>query len=123
MRETIGDLLEALLQPWRPAAIVLQAVPASRPRALQASSAARKMAELRKAGGHVPSAPRRGILLMLSTSWRRVEMGSNRITCHGVWRKGTRRQAPRRNRSGDTCWTRPFPGHLYAAMNRSGRAL
>jgi hypothetical protein len=123
MRDTIDGFLEAILMSWQRTADAVHAIPVWRPRATRAASAARETNASRKRGGQVLSAPRRGVHLMLTASWRRVEMGSNRITCHGIWRKGTRRSAPRPNRSGDTCWTRPFPGDLYTAMRRPEQAL
>jgi hypothetical protein len=123
MRDTIDDFLQAILMPWQRTADAVHAAPGSCARATRAASAAREMTGSRKRGGQVLSVPRRGVQLMLTASWRRVEMGCNRITCHGVWRKGTRRFSPRPNRSGDTCWTRPFPGDLYAAMRRPEQAL
>lgn len=40
-------------------------------------------------------------------AWRRIEMGTNHIACFGVWRRGTRRQAERVNRSNSTRWHMP----------------
>jgi hypothetical protein len=34
-------------------------------------------------------------------------MGTNHIACFGVWRRGTRRQADRPNRTGTTRWHMP----------------
>jgi hypothetical protein len=35
-------------------------------------------------------------------------MGTNRISCLGVWKAGTRREAVRANRMGATDWHRPY---------------
>ncbi len=37
-------------------------------------------------------------------------MGNNHIACFGIWRRGTRRQAERSNRSGLTRWHMPYRG-------------
>ncbi len=50
---------------------------------------------------------RRGSLTSEDAVWRRCEMGTNHIASFGVWRRGTRRQAERLNRSGITRWHRP----------------
>jgi hypothetical protein len=42
-----------------------------------------------------------------ANEWRRTEMGTNHIACFGIWRRGTRRQAERMNRSGITRWHKP----------------
>jgi hypothetical protein len=40
-------------------------------------------------------------------AWRRIEMGTNHIACFGVWRRGSRRQAARVNRTNSTRWHMP----------------
>lgn len=50
---------------------------------------------------------RRGTLTAPWSVWRRTEMGTNHIACFGVWRRGTRRQAERLNRTGTTRWHMP----------------
>jgi len=67
---------------------------------------------------------RRGSLTTEKASWRRCEMGTNHIACFGVWRRGTRRQAERRNRSGITRWHMPhrsgdhFAGARHDVVNQ-----
>ncbi|HEY0303049.1 MAG TPA: hypothetical protein VGC36_17005 [Rhizomicrobium sp.] len=53
---------------------------------------------------------RRGRKAAQGAVWRRTEMGSNHIACFGVWRRGTRRQAVRTDRSGTTRWHMPHQG-------------
>ncbi len=53
---------------------------------------------------------RRGSLTAPPATWRRCEMGTNHIACFGIWRRGTRRQAERRNRAGLTRWHMPHRG-------------
>jgi hypothetical protein len=53
---------------------------------------------------------RRGALTAPRAAWRRTELGTNHIACFGVWRRGTRRQAERRNRAGTTRWQMPHRG-------------
>lgn len=66
---------------------------------------------------------RRGSAAALNSLWRRCEMGTNAIACFGVWRKGSRRTAPRLNRKGDTRWHRPKraagrPGTFFERSRR-----
>ncbi len=69
---------------------------------------------------------RRGSLVAVDTVWRRCETGTNHIACFGVWRRGTRRQAERLNRSGITRWHMPrrgganfvLPGARHDAINQ-----
>jgi len=69
---------------------------------------------------------RRGSLTTEDAVWRRCEMGTNHIACFGVWRRGTRRQAERLNRSGITRWHMPhqgganfvLPGARHDAINQ-----
>jgi len=56
----------------------------------------------------LPSRERRGVLGWMPSAWRRGAMGPNRISCLGVWKTGTRREAVRINRMGDTDWRRPY---------------
>lgn len=58
----------------------------------------------------VTSRNRRGKFSYIPSSWRRCELGTNRISCIGIWRKGSRRKSPRANRTGDTDWHRPYRG-------------
>ncbi|MEJ1970056.1 MAG: hypothetical protein WDN03_15705 [Rhizomicrobium sp.] len=44
---------------------------------------------------------------VITTNWRRIEMGTNPIACFGIWRRGTRRQAERVNRARTTRWRLP----------------
>ena len=53
---------------------------------------------------------RRGQLRYIRSTWRRSEIGTNRISCLGVWSKGSRREAPRANRSGETDWRQVHAG-------------
>jgi len=48
--------------------------------------------------------PRRGHIGELAVEWRRCSPGTNHIANLGVWRVGSRRQAERVNRTGDTHW-------------------
>ncbi|MEI9886857.1 MAG: hypothetical protein WDN08_10235 [Rhizomicrobium sp.] len=50
---------------------------------------------------------RRGRQAAPGAVWRRTELGTNHIACFGVWRRGTRRQAARADRSGTTRWHMP----------------
>jgi hypothetical protein len=61
----------------------------------------------RRAGSSFPVRRRRGYWMLLATPWRRCVMGTNHISCFGIWRKGSRRQALRVNRQGDARWNRP----------------
>lgn len=70
------------------------------------SIAKRKTLAMRKSGGG-DIRPRRGILTIIPSPWRRMETGTNRISNLGVWPKGTRRPAIRANREGTTDWQRP----------------
>jgi hypothetical protein len=78
-------------------------------RSLRAGVAVREtvFAEDRRRDG---SRTRRGSLTAESAVWRRTEMGTNHIACFGVWRTGTRRQAERLNRTGQTRWHMPHQG-------------
>ncbi len=79
------------------------------PRSLRAGVAARSFgsADSRKRGG--AQSTRRGRKAQ-GAVWRRTEMGTNHIACFGVWRRGTRRQAVRQDRSGTTRWHMPHQG-------------
>ena len=59
---------------------------------------------------------RRGVLMVENAVWRRTELGTNHIASHGVWRKGSRRQAARLNRSGDTRWHKPHKSGAAIAL-------
>jgi hypothetical protein len=54
----------------------------------------------RGATGH----QRRGDEARSNSMWRRLSLGTNRISSFGVWRLGARRAAPRINRTGETRW-------------------
>jgi hypothetical protein len=66
--------------------------------------------EVRKSG--VPSfrragvrpRKRRGDIGKANRVWRRLRLGTNRISSFGVWRVHARRAAPRVNRDGETRW-------------------
>jgi hypothetical protein len=75
-------------------------------RSLRAGVAVREtlLAEDRYRDG---SRTRRGSLMAEGTVWRRTELGTNHIACFGVWRMGSRRQAERLNRAGQTRWHMP----------------
>ena len=47
---------------------------------------------------------RRGDAARSKETWRRLSLGTNRISSFGVWRIGARRIAPRTNRKGETRW-------------------
>ncbi len=74
-------------------------------RSLRASVKVRAgMAQTRDAGASPSRAFRGEHLTNAPSVWRRCEMGTNRIACKGIWRKGSRRIAARKNRVGDTDW-------------------
>ena len=54
------------------------------------------------------SRERKGIVGRIPSAWRRISPGTNRISCLGIWRAGTRREAARVNRMGATDWHRPY---------------
>lgn len=92
---------------------------------------ARPFARARRAGVAVAGKPcrddavqtlRRGRQNVLNTVWRRVAPGENKISCYGQWRQGTRREAVRANRDGETCWHRPHRAHGAVASLSSGVA-
>jgi len=68
------------------------------------------------------SRTRRGSLVAENAVWRRTEMGTNHIACFGVWRMGTRRQADRLNRSGQTRWHMPHQGGAVILPGASNEA-
>ncbi len=78
-------------------------------RSLRAGLALREAAS-GQAGRSGAGRARRGSLTTENAVWRRCEMGTNQIACFGVWRRGTRRQAERLNRSGITRWHMPHQG-------------
>ena len=57
-----------------------------------------------------PARERKGVVGRIPSAWRRCAMGTNRISCLGIWRTGTRREAMRANRTGETDWHRPYRG-------------
>jgi hypothetical protein len=73
-------------------------------------------------GGSTPGIRiRSDFLMLLAAAWRRCAMGTNHISCFGLWRRGTRRQALRVNRQGDARWNHParIVRHDFAIGNRS----
>jgi hypothetical protein len=80
-------------------------------RALRAAIAQRRASIPRKTNNTVRA--RRGSLSFVPAVWRHGVAGTNRITCIGGWKTGTRRQSPRANRFGETDWHRP---HSAAAI-------
>ena len=98
----------------------MQDLSQSTPRSLRAGVAARALvsAATRKRGGVQRTL--RGREAAPIAVWRRCEMGTNHIACFGVWRRGTRRQAMRLNRSGTTRWHMPHQGG--AAFDLPGAA-
>lgn len=54
-------------------------------------------------------------------SWRRIEMGTNHIACFGVWRRGTRRLAERRNRTNTTRWHMPHRCDAAFTLAEAGK--
>ncbi len=79
----------------------------SHTRALRAAASTIRNASQRSAR-HAPSRERRGAIAWTPSVWRRCAMGTNRISCLGVWKIGTRRAAMRSNRMGATDWHRPY---------------
>lgn len=69
----------------------------------------------RRAGGD-GARRRRGALASENALWRRCETGTNHIASFGVWRRGTRRQAERLNRSGITRWHMPHRGGVRIVL-------
>ncbi len=59
---------------------------------------------------------RKGVVGRIPSAWRRCSMGTNRISCIGVWRTGTRREAVRANRMGATDWHRPYRSRPQAQL-------
>ena len=59
---------------------------------------------------------RKGVVGQIPSVWRRCSMGTNRISCIGVWRTGTRREAVRANRMGATDWHRPYRSRPQAKL-------
>ena len=53
------------------------------------------------------SRTQRGRKHAASATWRRCELGTNHIASFGVWRRGTRRQVVRADRSDRTRWHMP----------------
>jgi hypothetical protein len=78
-----------------------------KPRGLRAGVSVRRAASAEQPRHGGRSRTRRGSLTALPEEWRRCDMGTNHIACFGVWRRGTRRQADRLNRSGITRWHMP----------------
>ena len=64
---------------------------------------------------------RRGSLITVPALWRRCDMGTNHIASFGVWRRGTRRQAERRNRAGLTRWHMPYQGGVKIHLSGADR--
>lgn len=91
-------------------------------RALRAAACSRPYTNAQRAR-RAPMRERRGVVGRIPSAWRRCEMGTNRISCLGIWRIGTRREAMRANRTGDTDWHRPYRVRprmqLFAAVNVS----
>jgi hypothetical protein len=75
-------------------------------RALRAGIAQRRTVWRLRKPDRMQGRHRRGHLTLIPQPWRRCAMGTNRISCMGVWRRGTRRQALRSNRTGETEWHR-----------------
>lgn len=65
---------------------------------------------------------RRGKHNVVNAVWRRGVPGENKISCYGQWRPGTRREAVRVNRDGETRWHRPHRAHGAAILFSSGIA-
>ncbi|MEJ0025791.1 MAG: hypothetical protein WDN01_07170 [Rhizomicrobium sp.] len=85
-------------------------------RSLRVGLAARHAASADKGRRSGAERTRRGSHTALNAAWRRCEMGTNQIACFGVWRRGTRRQAERRNRSGITRWHMPHQGGAHLVL-------
>lgn len=96
---------------------------ASHSRAQRAAGCARDTMGTRSARRAVVPRQRKGVLGRISAVWRRCAMGTNRISCLGVWRTGARREAVRINRMGATDWHRPYrarpEGSAYASRDVS----
>ncbi|HWC64041.1 MAG TPA: hypothetical protein VG501_10495 [Rhizomicrobium sp.] len=69
-----------------------------------------RVAAVRRPGAPSLRAPcaairlRRGETAKANSVWRRLTLGTNRISSFGVWRRHARRAAPRVNRNGETRW-------------------
>lgn len=91
-------------------------------RALRAAASTRPDTNAQHAR-RAPARERRGVVGRIPSAWRRCEMGTNRISCLGIWRIGSRRGAMRANRMGDTDWHRPYRVRprmqLFAAVDAS----
>jgi hypothetical protein len=72
-----------------------------------------------KLGASTPGG--RGLIGVIAQVWRRSELGTNHIASYGVWRRHTRRQAPRRNRASETRWHRPFREAAFALVGQAKR--
>jgi hypothetical protein len=90
------------------------------PRALRPDISLRRGAQNVNARIATPRG-RRGCLSFIPAVWRRCAQGTNRISCQGVWNQGTRRQARRSNRKGDTDWHRPYRTFQFANFPSAGR--
>jgi hypothetical protein len=69
-----------------------------------------------------PPRERKGVVGRIPSAWRRCAMGTNRISCLGIWRSGTRREAIRANRMGDTDWRRPYRGRPQMQLRVAAEA-
>lgn len=90
------------------------------PRALRAGVASRPFAQARRRG--VAHGRQRGRKAAHAV-WRRMEMGTNHIACFGVWRRGTRRQALRRDRLGLTRWHMPHRDDAAVILSGAAREI
>jgi hypothetical protein len=78
------------------------------PRRARSAGVAKREAVIARKKSTACVRARRGIQTIIPSLWRRAEPGTNRISNLGVWRRGTRRAAPRPNREGLTDWHRPY---------------
>ena len=78
----------------------------SRRRARRAAVKHMRASPALRTAKHGPVRARRGLWMVLANAFRRCAMGTNQISCFGIWRRGTRRQAIRSNRHGETRWLR-----------------
>jgi hypothetical protein len=97
-------------------------------RSMRACTAARSVLAVNQRKPRCTSAARRLRAEACTPDWRRTEMGTNHISCFGVWRRGARRKVLRKNRSGMTRWHMPHrhdaaltlvPGAIHEAAGEA----
>ena len=85
----------------------------------RAAAAARSDTLSRRGKAIAATRARRGSRSLIPSDWRRGVAGTNRISCLGMWKTGTRRQARRANRCGETDWQRPYQAAAAAQVDRT----